>query len=241
MRSTVFMNRMTRLLTVKVAAVAIATTGMGGVALAANAGTLPVPADTPVVGSEAKTAKKAKKEKKHWNGLCTSVMQGNADNASGKAAERGALAALVAKAGGPSGVAAFCAPILALPLPEVAPIVDPVVATLEPVVEPVVPTPVVEPVVPAPVVETPGKSANAGKENAPGQTKPEGQPATGKGKVAAPGRHEPADDQGGADNGKAEDSGKATAPGQSKAEGRPAVGKGSDNRQGPKQDAPTAS
>ena len=219
-RSVPFMNRMTRVLTVKAAALTIAVTGMGGVALAAGTGTLPVPADTPIVGSEAKAEKKAKKAKadheekvRDWSGLCTAATEGNALNNPGKAAESTAFTRLITAAGGITQVPAFCAGILGTTLP-----------------------PVENPVATAEEIEH-GKSAGAGKENAPGQTKPDGEPATGKGKASAPGQvkkeGQTAPGASGEEHGES-----ATAPGQTKSDGEPATGKGSgkaaEHRQGPK-------
>lgn len=210
-RSVPFMNRLTRVLTVKAAAVTIAVTGMGGVALAAGTGALPVPADTPVVGSEAKADKKAKKAKaaqeqkvRDWSGLCTAATQGNALNNPGKAAESTAFSGLIAAAGGAAFVPAFC---------------DGVLGTVPPVTEtPVAPAPE-GPVTAAETEGSNGKSETSGKDNAPGRTKVDGEPATGKGKATAPGQNK-------TDDAPATDNGKATAPGQGKTDDQPAIGKG---------------
>lgn len=219
-RSVPFMNRLTRVLTVKAAAVTIAVTGMGGVALAAGSGALPVPADTPVVGSEAKAAKKAKKEKaaheqkvRDWSGLCTAATEGNALRNPGKAAQNPAFGGLINAAGGAEFVPAFCDGVLGTvpPVVENPPAEAPVEAPVE--------LPGDQPVTEAAEETSPGKSGSAGKENAPGQNKVEGQPATGKGQATAPGLNKP-------EGTPAADNGKASAPGQNKADAGPATGKG---------------
>ncbi len=187
-RSVPFMNRVARVLTVKAAALTIAVTGMGGVALAAGTGALPVPSDTPIVGSEAKAAKKAKAEKaaketkvRDWSGLCTAATEGNALKNPGKAADSTAFARLITAAGGPEQVSAFCLGILGTT--PVAPVESPVTAAEE--------------------------DGENGKATAPGQLKEDGRPAAGKGKATAPGQLKE-------DGQPAAGKGKATAPGQVK-------------------------
>ncbi|MGQ0846099.1 MAG: hypothetical protein ACT4QF_18390 [Sporichthyaceae bacterium] len=220
-RSSSFMNRLTRILTVKAAAVAIAVTGTGGMAFAASTGVLPVPADTPVVGSEAKAEKKAKKDKaeqeakvRDWSGLCESATTGNVLANPGKAADSTAFSALIAAAGGIAQVPAFCGGILGTPPTTLPPVEEAPAAAAE--------------------GENSGKSETAGNATAPGQLKEDGSPAQGKGKATAPGQVKknaapaPTSEQDGdaAEAGKSENSGRANAPGQLKADDSPAVGKG---------------
>lgn len=113
-----------KLLTLKVAAVAIAVTAAGGVALAAGNGALPTPfggngdkpAATHASAKPAKTTEAGARGNASPSpslvGLCHAYTAGVNDNP-GKALENPAFTALINAAGGKDEVADFCAKILA--------------------------------------------------------------------------------------------------------------------------------
>lgn len=111
-----------KLLTVKVASLVIASTAVGGVALAASSGALPNPLATSGADN-AKTAANSHASAKAGHdpagspspsmvGLCRAYAAGVADNP-GKALENPAFGALISAAGGKDHVSAFCAKVLA--------------------------------------------------------------------------------------------------------------------------------
>jgi hypothetical protein len=120
------MHNLARLLTVKAAAIAVAVTATGGVALAAGTGTLPVPGTGPVTGSATVTPPStAPTTSGHvgsgsgstvgasdWTGLCRAATQGHALNNPGKADQSAAFSRLITAAGGLTQLPAFCSGVL---------------------------------------------------------------------------------------------------------------------------------
>jgi hypothetical protein len=109
-----------KLLTVKVASLVIASTAVGGVALAASSGALPNPlaaADADNGSAHAKARPSASHDSAanpspSMVGLCRAYAAGVAENP-GKALENPAFGALISAAGGKDQVSSFCAKVLA--------------------------------------------------------------------------------------------------------------------------------
>jgi hypothetical protein len=124
-RRPVIVDNIARMLTVKAAAIAVAITATGGVAVAATTGALPVPgvssgSGTSTVVTPSGAAASGGTKSHDWTGPCNAAVHGHALDNPGTAAQSTALSQLITAAGGINQLPAFCSAVLGTTAPTVA-------------------------------------------------------------------------------------------------------------------------